>query len=90
MATIHCSKCGVELEHLGDPSGAFHAGASVLGSAATFQAMEQWRGLVCVGCRQVYCVDCIGYDGLRPRPCPKCGKEPLPAQRQYLSQAGIL
>lgn len=90
MPTVRCSTCGKQLEYLGDPRRLFHPGASVLGSEATFHAMEQWRGLVCAPCRRVYCVDCVGYDGLRPKPCPNCGKEPLPAQRQHLSQAGIL
>jgi hypothetical protein len=89
MVVLRCSTCGKQLEYLGDPRGMFHPGTSVLGSESTFQAMEQWRGLVCMQCKRVYCIDCVGYDGLRPKPCPKCGKEPLPALRQYLSQAEI-
>jgi hypothetical protein len=91
MSVIQCSICNKQLEYLGDPRSMFGPFTSVLGgSEATFHAMEQWRGLVCTKCRKVYCVDCIGYEGLRPNPCPNCGKEPLPAQREYLSQAGIL
>jgi len=90
--SVRCSTCGKDLEHLGDPRSWFSPTASVLGSPSMIRGMEQWRGLVCRHCRAVYCVDCVGYvgDSLRPKPCPKCGMEPLPATRQYLSEAGIL
>jgi hypothetical protein len=87
---LQCSVCGEVLEHLGDPRNAFGSGASVLGSEAAFDALDQWRGLVCIPCRRVYCLGCLGYDGLRPKPCPTCGAEPVPAQQQYLSRIGAL
>jgi hypothetical protein len=90
LSRITCSKCRRELEYLGDPRSLFSPTASVLGPENTMRAMEQWRGVVCVTCRLVYCVGCIGYDGLQPRPCPRCRKEPAPATRLYLTKAGML
>jgi len=86
---LRCSACHRQLEYIGDPRRSMPH-ASVLGQDATLRAMEQWRGLVCVPCKRVYCVDCVGYDGLQPRPCPACGSEPVPATRLYLTQAGVL
>jgi len=85
---VRCSQCHGQLEHLGDPRSMFSPGASVIGSSRTFQAMEQWRGNVCVGCGKVFCGKCIRLGG--PTPCPKCGKPTYPAQRAYLQQAGLL
>jgi hypothetical protein len=86
---IRCSACGNQLDFLGDPKRA-SPHASILGSEETLNAMYQWRGIVCIECKRVYCVDCVGYDAHKPKPCPICGKEPKPALREYLLQAGIL
>lgn len=88
MSLVKCSKCQTLLEYLGDPRNMFGPRTSILGSEATFHAMEQWRGNVCLECRMVFCPNCIkvGY----PTPCPKCGKPTYPAQRAYLEQANKL
>ena len=89
-AGVWCSICGRPLEALGDPRNTFAPGTLVVGPGTSFRALEQWRGLVCLKCRRVYCVQCIGYDGLQPRPCPQCGSEPVPAFRRYLVRVRAL
>jgi hypothetical protein len=85
--SIKCSLCGRELEYLGGPMDMFPT-ASVVGSKSALEALEQWRGNVCPGCKLVFCPSCIELGG--PTPCPKCGQPTKPAQRVYLKQIGKL
>ena len=82
--TIRCSKCGRELEFLGDPRSMFSPTSSVIGSSTTMKALEQWRGNVCVDCRLILCPTCITVGG--PTPCPQCRQPTKPAQRVYVEQ----
>ncbi|MDD5017647.1 MAG: hypothetical protein PHO15_06070 [Eubacteriales bacterium] len=83
---IKCSKCGRELEYLGSPMSMFGPSASVLGASdSMMNALEQWRGNVCMDCRLILCPDCItvGFSA----PCPNCGQPTMPAQWVYVEQA---
>jgi hypothetical protein len=87
-ARIRCSRCGKALEYLGSPAADLKADAQVLGSAGSLNAMEQWRGNVCVPCRQVFCPECIAVG--RPTPCPSCSQPTQPAMKTYLEGAKSL
>ena len=85
---VECSKCGCQLEPIGNMFDSFQGGV-VTTDGATRADLDQWSGWLCTNCSKVYCWSCEPAHFGVPK-CPDCGKTFLAAASMFLKQIGKL